>query len=819
MTDRPGLTKRAIAGTIVVAFAGVVWWLLASTPVAENAGVGEVRAPETRGATSLALPSSSSPIVPRALAESDPVEAPVSRRESLEIEVIGPAGMPATGARAALIREGRKLGRGRTDAQGIVIFGAGEGEADLVLVPTGAPTLRRTISIAAGRQRIELPRGGVIAGIVEVDGAPPAEPLQLFAHSPSMPVLAIEAFAALENDTLPACPVGPLGSFELAGLQDGTAWTFGPRTVGYGFDEILVGGKKVKEVAAPATGVVVRLTRLPIVRGRVVSAGSQTPVARAACEIKMEATSMTMGRRFVADEDGVFRFAAAIEHERSEMVSRIEIVVHGPDPATAKTIVLDPAPERDHDLGDVEIASGRTLAFLVRDPAGAPIEGALARVGREVDLATKTDSEGRGTIRLPESTQEMWVGAARFAVARIPIPAAAAGSEPLLVVLQQCCGIDVTLASRGNVSSSLKVRVTTEGPHPFAKGSRGVDPIHVATGADANHDSSWNDERSEFFFRPSSEGRVRVAGFRCGVRFTVAAIDAVGAVLANETVTLTAGEVRSLRLEITRPERSLRGRVRDPELRPVTGAWAQLSSDPEGLGPAYRGRGGTVQIAVETDREGRFLLSGFHDSEVNLSVVKEGYTPIIHRGFRVPAEGVEVTFDLQPGCRITVEVRQSDGTPIPGLRVWADVEGAATFDAREKEPGSYAIADLQPGAKATVETRWANELWKRAITIKPDLVEVIKMQPTGKIIVDYAGIDGKGLMFGLRKPGAKDDLYGAIISPPAAGAPRVFESDAILPGEYEAVLHVEFGNQPDPAPPQRVTVLGGQSAKISFRKP
>ena len=142
-------------------------------------------------------------------------------------------------------------------------------------------------------------------------------------------------------------------------------------------------------------------------------------------------------------------------------VVHAELTLVDPGALSKRVIRFDPAPTEDLDLGEVEIPAVRTLEYLVTDPAGAPIEGAYARLRPYVDPSTRTDAQGRGRIEIGPEYSRVIFGALRFAVVEVPIPKD--GPDPLRVVLEPTAGLEVRIVStEGPVHKSVRLRLESE---------------------------------------------------------------------------------------------------------------------------------------------------------------------------------------------------------------------------------------------------------------------------------------------------------------------------------------------------------------------
>src|SRR5262249_1097667 len=142
-------------------------------------------------------------------------------------------------------------------------------------------------------------------------------------------------------------------------------------------------------------------------------------------------------------------------------------------------------------------------------------------------------------------------------------------------------------------------------------------------------------EASWFF--SAFHDRTIVSGLVPGMPLRLAAVDALDHPLAMADVTLAPGEWRTLELAVTKAARSLRGRLGNAAGEPVAAALVTLDSRRDGAGSRSMWED-SRRIEVDTDLEGRFVLSGLYDGVVHLGVLKAGYVPLIRRDFVLPPE-------------------------------------------------------------------------------------------------------------------------------------------------------------------------------------
>jgi hypothetical protein len=831
----PKAVSKPVAVTLAVIAAiaaGVIVWLLGrggGEPAPGLVTPSDAPAAQPRG-DKPALPAAETRSMrPKPFPEVAPDEVE-SRLGTLEVEVVGTGGKPAAGATLVLRGKDAVLGTGKTNQDGVRTFAAGEGEASLFVFPLGFPRHATTIATSPGRRRVELPAGVSITGRIEVNGAAPREPVSLLAESPGLPDLDAEVWTALRGETPPPVTTSPSGEFAFSGLREGSEWTFFPVTPGYELDEVVVRGERVSVVTAPAVAVLFRLTRLPVIRGRVVTGDPKEPVAGARCRVSLTGPDRAEEHEVESEPSGTFSFAMGMA-ERSVRITRAQVVVQAPNGVAAKPVVLDPPPDQDKDLGDIAIPAGRAIRYVVRDPAGAPIAGAIARVGEEADAHTSTDAEGKGTIVIGPDTAAIWVGALKHEVRRVPIPAG--NPESLDVVLEPATGLEIRVSYGGKPrSDSLRVMVASGGSPVFGAAVAEVDepppgvpplpppgPIpgtiarrvgatpHVRTSSDGG-----------FLFEPGPDGRVVLTGVRPGVTLGISAVDGLGQAISSTEVTMQPREWKTVELRVTRTPRSLRGRVRDGGGAPVAGARVEVSANPEHAGAKWAF--GASVLTTDTREDGRFAIHDLYQDVVHLAVDKSGFSQLVRRDLQVPAGDAEVELTLSKGTTLTVKVVLADGTPIPELELWAETAGLPKKRGEEDPRGTHRFPDLPPDATVTVRTEWAQRPWTRTVVLKGDVTETITMPLPGKVLVDYSAIEGVAFRLHLASSGEEAKGMSWHVAPESAGA-RVFEADPVLPGTYRVTIaHAMVSSEPASlAAPQDVRVRAGETTRVVLEKP
>lgn len=639
--------RIGLLGLVAVALAiGLVAWLLVPGANQKAAPPG-IESPSPLPRLVTPAPDTRA-ITPRAFADTEPAED-AKADGALVIEVIGPAGAPAPRSRLLLFQRGQLLATSFANDAGIAVMRPGEGQGDLTVIPEDAPIHKTTIALDPGRRRIELPGGVAITGRVEIVGVTPREAVSLWAYLVGSAVLPVSAYDALENEVSPRVTTSPSGQFELLGLAKDSRWGLTNASPGYRLDEVLVDGNPVALVTAPASGVVIRFTRFPLVRGRVVTGDPPAPVPKANCGVTATTSTTPIPQSYRAGPDGKFAFGIADMHGLGRQILRIEVKALGPRNLGSKTVTLDPAPTDDVDLGDIVVPTARTLNYVVRDAAGVPIEGALARSDWVVDQSTRTDARGRGSIRIAPETTRIFVGKLEYEVAEVQVPPESA-PEPLPIVLGRSTGLEIRItASAGLLHPSVRARVWTEHEKLFTTEQtfEGNDPIVIALGGSKSETGTHDSQGSIYWFPPARDGRYVIAGLQPAVPITVDAIDASRLALARNVVTLAPGEWKTIDLTVTKTARSLRGRVRDAEGKPLAEAFAAIDSR-FSVGSRGSSRLEWNRIGARTGSDGRFLIEGIFDDPVWFDVGKEGYATILERSLTLPPEGVDLELQMLP---------------------------------------------------------------------------------------------------------------------------------------------------------------------------
>lgn len=215
------------------------------------------------------------------------------------------------------------------------------------------------------------------------------------------------------------------------------------------------------------------------------------------------------------------------------------------------------------------------------------------------------------------------------------------------------------------------------------------------------------------------------------------------------------------------PARSARGKVQDPEGRPIAGAEAVARP---ALRPGADEAGGeTGTPAVQSDARGVFSFPELPAAEVELAVRRKGYAPAVLPALRIPpgngaADLGVVT--LRPGITLTGRVIDPRGQAVPEGDVFLLDRPAGPNDMdralKGREPaatvaadGLFSIADLARGAPVHVVVRTSGYLTTQVRSVRPPTEKpvVIRVEPEAALVgrvVDEAGEPVPGARIDLR---------------------------------------------------------------------
>lgn len=445
-------------------------------------------------------------------------------------------------------------------------------------------------------------------------------------------------------------------------------------------------------------------------------------------------------------------------------------------------------------------SAGVERRIEVRDARDLPVPNALIRWGDSAVPVGVTDREGRFTVRIPKSAQELRAVAetpARRTEALVTSPDPEPPEAPVVLRLDDPVEISGRVRdaqSRKPVPGALVWLAPPEGSHVRVFARTDVDGRYVLRLASTPDSGrlwaaapgyrparvSWTlgEPPATFALRPAAtvhgrvvdtedrpvegailkigrrwasptdaKGRFRLEGLRIDLPFELMATAPGFGPTAEQLPPLKSGQVHGEIRVVLKPGRLAFGRVVDSQDQPVARARVTLQPKPDREGLVVR----EWQHSLEgtTDDTGRFEILDLSPGTYRLEARASGFAPAVVRGVEVGGEGDSAdlgTLRLDPGARLEGRVTDPTGVPVEGASVEPELEG------RSYEPqttstgpdGRFEIVDLPPDRRL--------ELWitrdgyagrriegLRAPTEQP--LEIV-LQPEGRVegrVVDANG--------------------------------------------------------------------------------
>ncbi len=450
-----------------------------------------------------------------------------------------------------------------------------------------------------------------------------------------------------------------------------------------------VGGGAEARDQAP---VVLTLSRLATIKGRVVDASTREPVARA----------VVQGRRPVTTgEDGRFELElpARGRHSlrtraRGYLEDQVEVVADVTGPVTVALVAASSLEGRVVD-GDGLPVAGAEVSILPGEGASeddrilrALTRGTRARLGDRG--LTRADGSFRVTRIRPGSNYDIEVRAQGFATASRELP----DLRPRVPVT----GVTIEL-DRGFGASGVVVdaggRPVSGAEVVFRPAASGADdPFQVVLQAPAATVVS------------SGDGRFAASGLAAAA-YDVTASRPGFAPTTVKRVEFGAGKADAGRL-VLEPGVTVDGVVVDAAGQPVPDVRISVDAADDRAAALHRTMTGAEPDAV-TGPDGRFVVRDRRRGErVNVTAKREGYAEKTVPSIALPPDG-PVKLALDASSRVSGRVLDPDGRPVAGALVSAGRErraGSGVFAVAGARPvqtvddGSFELVDLTPGGLA-----------------------------------------------------------------------------------------------------------------------
>lgn len=380
-----------------------------------------------------------------------------------------------------------------------------------------------------------------------------------------------------------------------------------------------------------------------------------------------------------------------------------------------------------------------------------PVPGAAVRVTAAPDAVVRTDAEGRFQLAAPGRRRfELEVAAPGYLLKRALV------TRPQLV--SRKIGT-LTLVRAGR----LRGRVVDPQGRPLGD----VEVLAVPQGSLGPRAFSPSDPVADRT-KTDPQGRFELGHLRPEQGYEVRA-SRTGTLPAARSATVgdAAAPPRELTLVLA-PSRSARGKVQDPDGKPIAGAEAAVR-------PALRpgspdtDTGDTEAPAVQSDARGVFSIPELPAAEVELTVRRKGYAAAVLPALRIPAGSGPADLGvvtLRPGATLAGRVIDQRGRAVAGGEVFLLEEPAGPNGIdralKDRKPaaatgpdGRFSIEDLAKGSPVHVAVRAAGYLVAQVRAVRPPTEKpvVIRLEPEAALagrVMDEAGNP---------VPGARVDLH------------------------------------------------------------
>ncbi|HKB15028.1 MAG TPA: carboxypeptidase-like regulatory domain-containing protein, partial [Planctomycetota bacterium] len=467
------------------------------------------------------------------------------------------------------------------------------------------------------------------------------------------------------------------------------------------------------------------------------------------------------------------------------------------------------------DLGNLELAEGREIRFVVRDPSGRPVPNAVALLDGDLRRKSQpTDAQGRGAFPCASAeASRLVVAALGYAPAEAAVPRE--GDAPLEITLPTSTVLEVHVRTRaGAVPRGLHVALFSR--EPFFAGERGWSPTlaHLAAGASGPSNSSIEVAGGTLTFPMDGSGRTRVYSIRPSLPLTLRVVDEFGfAVEEWEIAPLAESENRVVEAVVRARPRLFTGRVLDEDGRALAGA--QVSAQ---FGP--------TPPVLRTDATGTFRCEGFYADRAGVKIVREGFVRLDLPDVRIPEDGTPLEFRMVRGFRVVVRVEDEGGKPV-SASVTARTADGRVFGSRPLEDGRCELSE-SPAEDLVIRASVGGKDYERKHS--PPASEariVVPVLGRVEVIVDSSfdvGDDFASRLALVPKGGDLPRREAIVIADRNVEVPFVFKD--VLPGSYEACLQRKLGEgggktadlREDLSSRVPVEVGGGEVVRISLRR-
>jgi RNA polymerase sigma factor (sigma-70 family) len=826
LTLLPVLAMKKLAVAAIVVLATGAWWLADSGPMPRSAS--------TTGGNTVAAASADAAAAARP--EPAATEAtPLARTTvAFVVRVVDEDDRPQSGVTVRCWHEQGDAVVVTTGRDGTVEFAPDEGQGVLRVEGGARPPLLRQVTKLVGEERVVLPRGMAVSGVLTIDGAPAPAGLELhlasYGNADSFPLPERAAQWLLLNSWRygAIATTDARGAFAFHGLP--ADWRGGldlPQSLWVMVADVAAmntDSPNSLRLEAPREGLVVAATRMETVSGRVVWDDTGEPIAEAGmnCGAVFENGEVSSMFGHAADRSGRFAvgffpshsnsIARWLDPEKRSPIVRCTFAVIAPGAAQTKLVEVGREQIRSRAEVLIRVPRAAVSHFLAVDDQQRPIAGARVRTSTP-GISAPTGADGRGTFAGPRN--DLLIGAPGYAVIRGVPSTAAAGTaaDPLTFVLGKDNALQVHLRTpAGAPVTDVSVMFRSKGPLFLGRSMQSeLDREFGSTQAwgsvnfDTAPDGTQRITSAAQNAEPDRRGDIVLHSLEPGVPCTVVALDYLATTVATaEFVTPARGVALSLDLVVAAAPRRIVARVMTRDGAPLADAKVKITA-------------GDGQFTGNTQRDGRFeFTNSYTDVPVRLTVSHPGYAAQQSGELARARDGEVNEFRLVRGNTVRVTVRDAANAIVP-VHIAIDMAEPLTDTWQTLAPGDYAFADLPPGDVVFACTIGGERFELRHDTSKPEAV--LHVPTPGRIAIP-------------RPEGLPDPKTGAcavwITCLDAARAPVQAsftageESLLLLPGRYRVQLVWTPSNGSAPIdsaalPSAEFAVRAGESVRVALR--
>jgi hypothetical protein len=760
-------------------------------------------------------------------------EQAASHAEFCALLVRDEAGLPVKGAEVLLAGAEDPPLRVMTGSDGRARFEPAEEARLSVARAPGLLPGGLAVPAGTGEHALTLLAGHSLEGRLLEDGAPPASPIRLSLRSNRGPFDGLpEELGALarQHFELPRMAeifTDTLGGFRFEGLApdwSGELWLPSTHWFLEAPEDAALGASNDKTLLLPAPrkGLVLATTRLATLRGRVVWADGTGPVAHGALHLRADFAGGQDSPYTGSRTDATGRFEVGLgpstsadralwkQLERRPALTSVVLWLQ-PDGGLERELAF--AAEElgpDGDLGELSVERGRSLHFVVRQPDGAPVGGAIVSAS---SLSEPTDADGRGQLHgLAGDVAEVLVGGPHHRVLRLPLgPGGASAQTPLVFVLPRGNELRLSLTDEhGHPPAGVQLGLASQ--TPVFEGTTGFGPssLHYRLLGKGFESAEWGPEGGVLKLRLDPQGKASLCGLRDGLRLAARVLDRLDRVVVEDHFDGPAGgELLARAIVVRGAAFELAGRVVDELRTPLPNVEVRLGGANKGL-------------VATTGSDGRFAFDGLRESDegCTLEARLRGHATRRLEEVLLRAGPVLPDLVLERGRSLRVRVVDASGAPLSVHLVCAEAPGGAQVCSRELEPGCELLEDLPPG-RVKLYTQYGWRAYEQLS--EPGDREVrfeLPLHGSLELLAPQTAPPGADRELRARVTALDDSTVTGVLLFNAESGGRT-ERLALLPGSYQVELQ-DRGRSADGSPEERhlwsgqVEVLAGRNAAIQL---